>query len=230
MMPIHFVPQGRPPLHIAVLPDGGRRWAKANGVSLSDSYDRSILKLDAIVEQLFDSECDRISVCLSGYNNHVMRSSAEISSINRYATRCIQLCTERCESSSAYNLEVFELTNVRTDIRVVRRFWRATIAPGNRRTLALFVAYSALFELTDAIEKSLASYGSYTNFVDHLWISRPIDCVVRTGGYKVLSGFAPLATGWSRLYFFDGLFNDVEVGAFREVVYQFLGIPRHYGE
>jgi undecaprenyl diphosphate synthase len=230
MNPTHFVPFGRPPLHIALLPDGGRRWAKANRVSLSESYYRSVSKLDAIIEQLFASECDRISVCLSGYNNHVMRSPAEVSCIERYAAACIQLCIERCDESTAYNLEVYELTNAQSDPRIERTFWQARTAPGNARTLALFVGYNALIELTEAMRKSVASCGDYTQLVDHLWISRPIDCVVRTGGYKVLSGFAPLATGWSRLYFLDELFNDVESGAFAEVVWQFLGIPRHYGE
>jgi undecaprenyl diphosphate synthase len=225
-----LVPSGEPPLHIAILPDGGRRWAKINGVTLTDSYDRSAKKLQAIVTSLFDSHCDHVSVCLSGYNNHKLRSAAEVACINTFVKAFTEHCSEQSQITGAYNLRIDAPKEIARSAGIIPEYLEALNTLGKTRTLALFVGYHPLLEINDALQQSVRNNGAAERFVDYLWASRPVDLVVRTGGYKVLSGFLPLVTSYSRLYFLDELFNDVSVAAFQSIVSEFLGVPRHYGE
>lgn len=229
VLPMDLVPSGNPPLHIALLPDGGRRWASANGVSLDESYDQTISKLYLVSSALFERDCDRVTILLSGYNNHKLRTREEVQCMNTHIRLFVERCSKQLRKEKRCNVEVFAPVEIANDVGIPPECLKARKSTGKERTLSLFVGYSPILEISSAIQKSMATSGSAEGFLNHLWVTRPIDLLVRTGGFQVLSGFLPLVTGYSRLFFLKEVFNDVEVATFYTIVAEFLRVPRRYG-
>lgn len=229
MSPMTLVPSGNPPLHIALLPDGGRRWAIANGVSLNESYSQSILKLYQVSTALFELDCDHVSILMSGHNNHKLRTEQEIQCMNTHIRLFVERCNEQLRADMRCNVEVFAPADIAKEVGITPGCLIAEKPVKEEKTLSLFVGYSPNLEINDAIQKSISMDGSAEGFLQHLWVTRPVDLLVRTGGYQVLSGFLPLITGYSRLYFVRELFNDVDVATFDRIIAEFLRVPRLYG-
>lgn len=229
MSPMALVPSGNSPLHIAILPDGGRRWADANGVSLDESYTQTISNLYLVSTALFERGCDHVTILLSGYNNHKLRTKQEVQCMNTHIRRFVENCEEQLSTAMSCNLGVFAPEEIAKDVGISPRHPKAGKPIAKERALSLFVGYSSTLEISDAIQRSMTTGGSAEGFLEHLWVTRPVDLLVRTGGYQVLSGFLPLVTGYARLYFLKELFNDVGVATFDTIIAEFLRIPRRYG-
>ena len=57
------------PLHVGIIPDGGRRWAKAHGCSLGESYACTHSFLQLLVEMFFNKGVQELSIYLSSIQN-----------------------------------------------------------------------------------------------------------------------------------------------------------------
>ena len=98
---------------------------------------------------------------------------------------------------------------------------------GNRKgTLNLLLAYDPIEEIIQAFRTST----NHERFYEDLWVTKPVDLVIRTGGAKLLSNFLPLQCGYARLYCYDKLFNDFTTEDLDEVVHQFSMIERKFGK
>jgi undecaprenyl diphosphate synthase len=94
------------------------------------------------------------------------------------------------------------------------------------RRLYLCVAYDPFDEIEHAIQKRVGNDCLANSF----WVPEPIDLVIRTGGANVISNFLPLQTAFARLFFLAKLFNDVTTNDLRQVLNEFRGHTRLYGE
>jgi undecaprenyl diphosphate synthase len=64
-----FHAKGEGPFHIGIIPDGGRRWANRNNVSLIDSYAKSKAIILDVIKYFFTENVDEISIYLSSIQN-----------------------------------------------------------------------------------------------------------------------------------------------------------------
>jgi undecaprenyl diphosphate synthase len=223
-----MTPTGQPPLHIAILPDGGRRWSLANGTTLDQSYSLTIEKLFILSVALLRGNCNHVSILLSTEGNHLHRTVDEVRCINDNIRTLVVRCLKELDSEVSCTVESF----IPPDLAVMESI-PATVnntnSRENPRTLSLFTAYSAQREIRLAIDAALQGGRHPSEFNEYLWVSRPVDLVVRTGGYAVMSAFLPLMTGYSRLYFLPELFNDIAIEKYSGIVEEFLCMPRLYG-
>ena len=88
------------------------------------------------------------------------------------------------------------------------------------------MAYNPFVEL---LESSLKS-NSPTDLLNNLWISTPVDLIIRTGNANLLSNFLLLQSGFARLYFPDKLINDICKKDIEAIIDEFCKIERKYGE
>jgi undecaprenyl diphosphate synthase len=94
------------------------------------------------------------------------------------------------------------------------------------RRLNLCFAYDPFDEIEHALQQRKES----NCLANYLWISQPLDLVIRTGSANLISNFLPLQAGFARLYFSDKMFNDFTVNDFDQVLDSFAGEERLYGE
>ena len=166
---------------------------------------------------------------LSSYGNHRLRNDTEVDTMNSRIFEFVQKCLQDARKDFGCEVEVLVPKDIAREIGIEPTpLWIAR-AVAKRRLLALFVGYDPTMEILTAIEDTRARRENLNRFHEYLWGNRPVDLLIRTGGYQVLSGFLPLATSYSRLFFLRELFNDVPTAAFEAIVGQFLNVPRLYG-
>ncbi len=213
------------PLHVGIIPDGGRRWAKAHGCSLGESYacTRSFLQL--LVEMFFNKGVQELSIYLSSIQNF-RREPEDLepylaileSSLNNQIT---QLARHRqLRVVIAGNLDILP-ASLRTAIESIEQ---QTINYSSGR-INLLLAYDPHEEIIKAVKSS----GNMNEFITHLQITTPVDLVIRSGDAPLLSNFLPLQSAWARLYFTDKLFNDLTAEDVLQILRHFEKINRKFG-
>ena len=205
--------------HLGIIPDGGRRWAKIHGVSLVQSYRLSMARLCEAARELFQHGVQTISIYLLSKAN-LRRPVSEIDSIG-LASADLLTGLRRLGPTIA----------VAGDLSLVgENLWenvrRAIVAePTISRRINLCIAYDP----ADEIRSASQVVGS-GDVLDHLWVTTPIDLVVRTGDAQTLSNFLPLQCAYARIVFRSELFNDLSLEQLMSEVRHHEGQELLYGE
>ncbi|ERJ69749.1 hypothetical protein CBG53_00965 [Porphyromonas gingivalis] len=214
------------PNHVALIPDGSRRWAVKKGMSYYESYDLAMRNLCQIIEFLYDRGVSIISVYFSSSQNFE-RPMVEVEAF----------CKAESNFCNIHILPVVEKNNVHVDFfgnkSLLPQYFLDSLIKLKLRTrdcvskqLNLCVAYNPFVEL---LESSLKS-NSPTDLLNNLWISTPVDLIIRTGNANLLSNFLLLQSGFARLYFPDKLINDICKKDIEAIIDEFCKIERKYGE
>lgn len=214
------------PLHVGIIPDGGRRWALARACSLEQSYLRTSEILEEAVDLFIGKGVKEISIYLSSIQNF-RRGSTDLSpyldvveaALNN---RILNLAgTKNLRLTISGNRHVLppSLSDACTKAETLTRHHQSG-------KLNLLIAYDPHLEIAEALRLS----GSPEEYLNCLTVSTPLDLVIRSGGANLLSNFLPLQSGYARLYFIPSLFNDLCMDDFEKILNEFAGLERKFGE
>ncbi|HMN19032.1 MAG TPA: polyprenyl diphosphate synthase [Candidatus Moranbacteria bacterium] len=207
------------PNHIAIIPDGNRRWARERGLEPWRGHEAGAENIEKLVRFALDKGVKCVSFWGSSLENLAKRPLAETRALLRiyeeYFTRL---------------LENEDIHKNETKIHVIGR-WReqfpaklkaileegiAKTAKYAKRDLVFFLAYSGTDEMLEAVRNIVRS-GVGTEEVnaetvkENLWTRElpPVDLLVRTGGEPHLSaGFMMWDISDAQLYFSARYFPD----------------------
>lgn len=202
--------------HLAITPDGNRRYAKKHGFSFEQAYKAGFDKINQVLE--WSEEPDKITVWALSLDNLTRRSSFEM----KILFRLMQKHVEQSLSDNRFANEGVS----------VRFFGRRELLPkylnekfekleddteGGSKRLNIAVAYSGHDELLNAA-KNIASDAKAGKinpekideklFENYLYYSESPDLVIRTGDAQRLSGLMPWQTAYSEIYFSEKLWPE----------------------
>jgi undecaprenyl diphosphate synthase len=197
-------------VHVALVPDGFRRWAVKKGYTYFDAYLQGVHKLSDYLKILFnheDIDVDIVSIYLSSLENmarskedvhafcqaeyilcnDVLPLIAEEYSVNFILAGCIDALPPTLQKAS-YRL--------------------AAIGNGeNARKVYLALAYDPEVE----VEVSFSGQQPLGTLLDSLWIKEYVDIFIRTGQGTRASKFLPLqCAGHAKTYHLDKLFLETD--------------------
>jgi len=205
--------------HLGIIPDGGRRWAGLRDISLLQSYRLSMTRLCEATEALFDHGVSTISIYLLSKAN-LARSQFEVDAISL----AIADLLEGLKRSGPVIGLAGDLSLVGEELRVT--VGEAILArPPTSKRVNLCIAYDPW----DEVRSAHALAGS-SNLFEHLWVTEPIDLIIRTGDAQTLSNFLPLQAAYARIVFRSELFNDLNVEDLLGEVKHHEGQRLLYGE
>lgn len=216
----------RVPHHVGLIPDGGRRWAQANGCSLADSYNRTKQLIRDMVVFFIESGVFEISIYLSSIQNF-RRSSIEVEAFNQVSTVAFQHDILKLAHEKHLRINVAGNRNAIPD-DYLKAIETAELETNSNKQgqINILVAYNPVDEIIEAFSKS----ENPDEFLQHLWVTNPLDLIIRSGGANLLSNFLPLQSGYARLVFFDRLFNDLTIADLKLVFEEFFNIERKFGD
>ncbi len=213
------------PYHVGIIPDGGRRWAKAQGVTLEEAYLQTRLRLQKLTERLIYTSVKEVSVYLSSIQNF------------RRGPEDLIPYLKSLESSFSQEIPLMAL---HLDLKIVMAGDRDILPSGLRQLiekvenesagrqkarLNLLIAYDPWEELAEAMNRC----PDPTRLAGYLQVSTPVDLIIRTGGAPLLSNFLPLQSGFARFYCVDKLFNDFTAEDLQDILHTFSGLNRQFG-
>jgi tritrans,polycis-undecaprenyl-diphosphate synthase [geranylgeranyl-diphosphate specific] len=209
------------PLHVGIIPDGNRRWARRVGVSLDEAYEKGYRTLRMIVSSLYDRGARFVTVYVLSRDNAVRRSRAELALIFRLIARGLRdLMVDPELEKKDVRVEVIGDQSVLPErLHALSRSLTESTKERRRGLLTLLLGYSSLWEL------SLALKGVEPPSLR----LPPVDLVIRTGGWRRLSDFIPIASRYAELYFTETLWPDFTVEELDKALAWYSSVKRNFG-
>lgn len=226
------------PIHIAIIPDGNRRWAKVAGKSAIDGHRQGAEIMRTLMPHAADRGVQYVSIWGMSLDNFKKRDITEVTGL---------LALFRSEFLNLAESEDIHTRNVR--ITVIGR-WREKFplpvrnavqkaidatAHYSRHHLTFFLAYDGIDEMTQAVS-DIAKEG-ITNVTpevikQHLFTKDlpSVDLIIRTGGEPHLSaGFMMWDVTDSQLWFTEKFWPDFTNNDFDEALEEYSNRQRRKG-
>ena len=229
------------PNHVAIIPDGNRRWAKSHGLKPWEGHEAGAKNLEQLVRYALKRGINSISFWGSSLDNLKKRPFQEKRALldiySRYFKKLIN-------SSDIYDNQV--------QINVIGRWekqfpnsLKKIIRDGIEKTkhfkkkmLNFMLAYSGNDEMLEAVKNITEHYKKGTKITESLikdnLMTRNIpavDYVIRTGGEPHLSaGFMMWDIADAQLYFSQKSFPDFGEKEFAEALDEYASRQRRFGQ
>ncbi len=225
--------------HLAIIPDGNRRWAKQNKLESFFGHKKGV-----------DAVRTTVSVCIKNGIKHLSFYTFSIENMRR----------SEIEKTYLFNLLSSEFTSLLPELieeKVRIRFLGdrnlfpenilKTIENLEEQTkhldtlhLNLLFFYGAQQEMTQAIKKIAvmvkngemnASDISIDTIKDSLWTSGTPDpeLIIRTGGVSRLSNYLLFQAAYSEFMFLDSFWPEANEEMLQGCINKFTGIQRNFG-
>jgi undecaprenyl diphosphate synthase len=227
------------PNHIAIIPDGNRRWARKKGISRQEGYAIGIRKIGDVLK--WCKAADVRMLTMWGFStDNFKRDPNEIRGLFELFRENLKKGIEEANAGAKEREEVRVRFFGRIHLlpreiqEMVRRAEQAT-SKGDRYQLNLLLSYGGREELVDAVNRMIASG---VKEVDEKTISDNLytkglpdpDLVIRTSGEQRLSGLMPYQTCYSEFYFCKKLWPDFSKKDFGAALKEFGRRKRRYGK
>jgi len=228
------------PNHIAIIPDGNRRWAKDRGLESWDGHEAGALNTEKLIRRALDMGIS----CLSFWG----------SSLDNLKKRPVKENIALMKIYEKYFIKLFKSDDIhKNEVRInIIGKWKEQLPPGLKEILEkgvnetknykkyllnFFLAYNGDDEMLEAIRKIAEDFKSGTAITAETVKSNlmtrdlpPVDLLIRTGGEPHLSvGFMMWDIANAQLYFSDKYFPDFSVKELDKAVEDFQNRGRRLG-
>jgi undecaprenyl diphosphate synthase len=219
--------------HVAVIPDGNRRFAKKNGLVLGEAYFEGFKKAGDVIAWSLEAGIKTLTLWgLSGDN--LSRSEAELKVLFSLMDEKISefLTDGDFERRGVKVRFIGDLEKFPASLRDKFSELERRTQKGANLNLNVAFAYNGRDELVNACRAIVAKGEeiSEKTLMDNLYVNEKIDLVIRTGKFSRLSGFMPLQCGYSELFFSDKLWPEFSKSDFKEAVEFFNSTQRNFGK
>ena len=220
------------PVHVAIIPDGNRRWAKNKG--LEGTFGHYKAGAYESLEEIFN-EAQKLGikyVSIWGFSTeNWKRSKKEQDEIFSLILSRIEKFAQNAEKNQV------RFRHIGRKDRLPKQLVSALIKlekltkDYSKFNVQLCLDYGGRDEIIRAFNKSKSSSvteESFSNLLDTQGIPDP-DLIIRTGGEKRISGFMPFQSTYSELYFSDIFFPDFDARELRRAVKEYGRRARRFG-
>ena len=223
------------PHHIAIIPDGNRRWAKKNRVSIPYAYDRGITHIADVLKWCRKHRIRTLTMWGFSTENF-MRDRNEVRGLFLLFNK--KLSEGLKEDYKKYGVRVRFLGRISSlpkEVQEKMRKVEADTENGRKYQLNLLLAYGGRQELLDAVNRALSERRrklderAFSSLLCTAGISEP-DLVIRTSGEMRTSGFLPWQSAYSEFYFSKKLWPDFGARDFSRALSEYSHRKRKYGK
>ncbi len=217
---------------IGFIPDGNRRYAKKQGISLEEAYQKGAKKAREAVEWSFASGAEEVVFWTLSTEN-LDRGTQELEKFLPLLERNLEnLADNQTIHSQRINVKIKgELQKLPESLQETARQLQKKTRNYSNKTLYLGVAYGGRQEILSAVQNLSEKQEPVDeeNFFSELQIKTEPDLVIRTSGTKRMSGFMPWQTTYSELKFLDKFWPEITEKDLEKVVNEFQSRERRFG-
>ncbi len=226
------------PVHVAVIPDGNRRWAKSKGLPFFEGHRTGADKtLPALIEKAGEMGVKYFTFWALSTENLVKRSPDEVNNIFKLIRYFVQVKLNEMHKKGARIVMIGNLESLPEDIQKGITHAVEKTKDNQKITIIFAVNYGGRDEIIRAVEKMRRLIPStdklekdtLSNYIDTAGIPDP-DLIIRTGGDKRLSGFMLWQSEYSEIEFVDEYFPDFSPELFEKCLNDFSNRQRRFGK
>ena len=228
----------KPPVHIGIIVDGNRRWAKEKGLPIFEGHRRGIALVKQVANWCFGSGVKFVTFYIFSTENW-QRAKEEVDYLLEKIFR---------ENLFGRDLDYFHQKDIRMLVsgrkerlpeslqKAIEQAMKLT-ANNNKGIVNFCLNYGGRAEIVDAvknlIEKEVSSSKINENlFREHLYYSEipDPDLVIRTAGEQRISNFLLWQSAYSEFYFVDKYWPDFTKKDLKEAIKNYSRRQRRYGK
>lgn len=221
------------PNHIALIPDGNRRWAKEKGLKPWEGHDAGIIRFEEFTEWCYGLGVKEITAYSISKENLEKRSSLEVRFLLEvYKKRLFDLLNSDKIIKRQVRVEfVGDLAPFPAGIKKLIEDIQKKTSGFKKRTLRLCINYSGRDEIIRAAESLRGGKKPIRedDFENALQVKSSPDLLIRTAE-KRISNFLLWQCAYSEIYFSQKLFPDFSKEDLEDAIKQFNGTKRRYGK
>lgn len=220
------------PKHIALIPDGNRRWANARGLKPWEGHKAGIARFREFLNWCYDLGVEEVTAYSLSKENFGKREQVEMQALFRLyedGFRDLLMSPEVAQRDLnvrfAGDLEIFpkSLKDLVEEVEAKTKDFK-------KRRLTLCINYSGREEILRAAE-GLAKSGkpaTEKNFEEFLEIKSKPDLVIRTAEHRI-SNFLLWQAAYSEMYFSPKMFPEFTKDDLMNAINQYNKTERKYG-
>lgn len=219
-------------MHIGIILDGNRRFAKKNRKDISKGHEAGAKKVEALLNWLKELEINQLTLyCFSIENFN--RPKREVQLLMKLFEReFIQLEKDKRLEDEKIKVRFIGETNLLNPRlrKIIQRIEEKT--KNNKRYVINFaLAYSGKKEIIQAIKKTIENKEDINekNLQNNLWLKDEPEIIIRTGNEKRLSNFLLWQSGYSELFFLDKMWPEITKQDIKEIIEEFNQRERRFG-
>jgi undecaprenyl diphosphate synthase len=220
------------PRHIALIPDGNRRWAEARGIKPWEGHWVGIERFKEFLDWCYDAGVEEVTAYSLSKENLGKRSGVEMKFLFKlYETNLLEML--RSPKIIDREVRVSFVGDLEPFPKSVRALMDDIVAKTKnfkKRKLNLCLNYSGRDELLRAAEGMAKAKKKPTekSFEQFLQIKSAPDLLIRTAE-KRISNFLLWQLAYSEIFFSPKLFPDFTKADFDEALEQYSNTERRYG-
>ncbi len=221
--------------HIALIPDGNRRWAKQRGVPELKGHHAGAKTMHSIVDHLIDYELKYLTVWgFSGDN--WKRSRDEVNSLFNLLALWIKKDSAWLHKRNVRLRYIGRISELPDYLQLAIKEAGELTSANTGMTLSLAFNYTGRGEIVDAIHNWLADKDA-PSYIDEEVFSRylytdgipDVDLVIRTAGEFRLSNFMLWQTAYSEFFFSEALWPDFNTEELEKALLSYAQRQRRFG-
>lgn len=229
------------PNHVAIIPDGNRRWARQHKLLAWRGHEKGAERFKEIVDALFKHHVSYVTLWAASEDNLTKRSKREIKFLISLLHDWLQ---KELDSKDLVKNEVKirfigrwkSILSDSDELKTAVRKLEAQTEKFKNRNLTILFGYDGQREMIEAIRKikeNPETQVSNKELQKALWTGElpPVDLVVRTGGEPHWSaGFMMWQTANSQLYFTRTLWPQFNKKELEAILDDFSRRERRFGK
>jgi len=221
------------PVHVALIPDGNRRWAKEKGLKATAGHlmSGSYKNISSLFREAKGLGVRYVSIWGFSTDNW-KRDKNEVEEILGVVSKGLSKFLEKVHEEKVGFRHVGRKDRLPAEVvEKIAKLERESEKYTDFVAL-LCLDYGGRDEIVRAVRKVAkgeVSEEEFLNCLDTTGIPEP-DLIIRTGGEKRLSGFMPFQSIYSEIIFSDLFFPDFGPEQLRDAVEEFSKRSRRFGE
>ncbi|MBU3904822.1 MAG: di-trans,poly-cis-decaprenylcistransferase [Nanoarchaeota archaeon] len=212
-------------IHIAIIPDGNRRWAKKKRKPTIYGHQKGAETLENVLKWSAEyPEIKMISIYALSTEN-LNRTKKELMGLwNVYKSNLEKILSSEEIKKNQIRVKIlgdYKLWD--SDTKKVAKEVMTNTKNYGKSVLNILLAYGGKFEIMNSINSLLRNKSKKIPvagkiFEDFLMVKKPVDLVIRTGGQHRLSNFLLYQAAYSEIYFTDTLWPDFDKREFNKIM------------
>jgi|TARA_Y100000310_G_scaffold320838_1_gene377690 tritrans,polycis-undecaprenyl-diphosphate synthase [geranylgeranyl-diphosphate specific] len=223
------------PNHLAIIPDGCRRWAKQNGMLPWEGHKKGIEIIEELVQWFIETYPTKY---ITGYGLSIENFNRAKSQLEALARLYSHHFSKIAEDERTHKNEVKVQVLGRIDLLPKKVQEAANQAMEvtkhyDKKVFNIALAYSGRSEIVDAVKKLNNSNSEITEeaISNNLYqpdVPEP-DIIFRSSGEQRVSNFLLWQGAYAELFFVDKFWPDVQKKDFQKAMVEFSERQRRYG-
>jgi len=228
------------PNHVAIIPDGNRRWAKKKGLASFMGHEKGSDTSERIIEKALEMKIPYLTIWGSSLDNILKRSKSEVN----YLLKIFEKEFDKLADSEKVHKNKVKVEVIGKWKEYFPESTKQAIENAIKKTIhydkyvvTFLMAYNGTDEMINCIKKIKEKRGEVNEktIIENLWTKDlpPVDLLIRTGCENdphLSAGFMMWHTAYSQLYFTNKYFPDFKEKQFEEAIEEYSERDRRKGK